>query len=174
MIEVAPHLFVGNQIDYEKRVKGKDGWCAVQACKEPYHRQALGYTGLAGPRDHPEYLFAYRGTEPNDSTPRIILNMVDAPKPEFFRDEMIDEAMLFIGKCLEAGSKVLIHCNQGGSRAPSLAMLYLRRTDPDWHDPDLSFAEAEDMFRGLYPAYAPAKGIRAYSEQRWSRASASA
>lgn len=166
MIEVSPRLFVGNQIDYERNVKDKPGWLIVQACKEPYHRQALGYKGAAGPRDHAEYLFAYRDN-------RLILNMVDAPKPEFFRDEMIDAALKFISDGLaDPDAKVLVHCNQGHSRSPSLALLHLRQTDSDWAD--CSFEEAEDNFRGIYQSYQPAAGIRGYVEKRWSPAPASA
>lgn len=164
MIEVAPNLFVGNQLDYENKAKGKD-WAVVQACKEPYHRQALGnYKGMGAPRDHKEYLFAYRQ---DGDCRRLILNMVDAPKPEFFADAMVEEAMTFLSKCMSGEFKTLIHCNQGGSRAPSLALLYLRRNDPEWMSPELSFEEAEDMFRGLYPPYDPAAGIRAYVENHW-------
>lgn len=165
MIEVAPNLFVGNQLDYEKHVKGKDGWWVCQACKEPYHREAVKYASAGAPRDHAEYLFAYRQDR---GAQRLILNMVDAPKPEFFADAMIDEALTFIGKGLEAGAKVLVHCNQGVSRSASLALLHLRRTDPEWMDSGRDFETAEDMFRGLYPAYEPGKGIRAYVERRWS------
>lgn len=161
MIEVAPNLFVGNMLDYETRAKGK-AWNVVQACKEPYHRQALGYVGMAGPRDHHEYLFAYRQ---DGDCRRLILNMVDAPKPEFFADAMIDEALTFTAKSLEGGFKVLIHCNQGGSRAPSLAMLHLRRTSPEWQTMD--FAEAEKAMGLLYAPYAPANGIREYVRKRW-------
>lgn len=166
MIEVAPRLFVGNQLDYENQVKGKD-WCVLQACKEPYHRQAVGYKSPGAPRDHTEYLFAYR--QENECR-RLILNMVDAPKPEFFDATMIDEAMTFLAAGLAIGGNVLIHCNQGGSRAPSLAMLYLRRFTDEFEG--VGFEEAEDMFRGLYPSYQPANGIREYVRLHWDRAPA--
>lgn len=162
MIEIVPHLFVGNQLDYEKRIKDNDLWWVLHACKEPYHREALGYNGLGGPREHHEYLFAYR-----DDGRRLILNMVDAPKPQFFADGMMDEAIAFIGRALEVGADVLVHCNQGGSRAPGLALLYLRRRHADWMDADIDFETAEDMFRGLYPQYQPANGIREYLRQHW-------
>ena len=55
MIEIAPNLFVGNQLDYERTAKFGN-WAIVQACKEPYHRAAVGYNGMGAPRDHAEYL----------------------------------------------------------------------------------------------------------------------
>lgn len=159
MIEVAPLLFVGNQLDYEKHVKGKDGWAVLHACKEPYHREAVGYAGRGlADRDHPEYVVARRGD-------RMMLNMIDAPKPEFFRDDMIEAGIRFIDEQRNRKLNVLVHCNQGGSRAPSLALLYLRRHSERFED--MSFEEAEDVFRACYPNYLPANGIRAYVEQHW-------
>lgn len=164
MIEVAPGLFVGNQLDFEKQVKSangglKDGWAVLHACKEPYHREAVGYVGRGlADRDNPEYLMARRDD-------RMMLNMIDAPKPEFFRDEMIDAAMTFVRQKLTGGKRVLIHCNQGGSRAPSLALLYLRKFSDRFDD--MVFEDAEEVFRACYPSYQPAAGIRAYVEQHW-------
>jgi len=70
MIEVYLNLFVGDQSDYEINVATQEGWAVVHACKEPYHRQALGYRVRGAPKDHPEYLVARRGN-------RLILNIVE-------------------------------------------------------------------------------------------------
>lgn len=61
MIEVAKNLFVGNQNDYENLVKLRNDFSVVHACKEPYHRKVLGYSGRGAPKNHPEYLIARRG-----------------------------------------------------------------------------------------------------------------
>lgn len=42
MKEIIKNLYIGNADDYEQYVKGKDDWSIVHACKEPYHRKALG------------------------------------------------------------------------------------------------------------------------------------
>lgn len=42
----------------------------VYPCKEPYHRQALGYRGRSAPEGHREHLVARRGY-------RLILNMAE-------------------------------------------------------------------------------------------------
>lgn len=166
MIEVSPRLYVGNQIDYEKRVKGKIGWSVVHCAKEPYHRQALGYKGSGCDRNDPEYLFAYRDMDGHKGNDRLCLNMVDAPKPEFFRDAMIDAALDFIERRMFHGN-VLVHCNQGGSRGPSVALLYLHERDDAWKG--IPFDEAESSFLDLYPSYQPGAGIREYLRQRWER-----
>jgi hypothetical protein len=160
MIEVYPHLWVGDEYDYRENGDQR-GWYVVQACKEPFHREALGYTGRAAPKDHPEYLFAYRGT-------RLILNMVDADDPRYFPDEMIEEALSFLDDLIvnKRGS-VLVHCNTGESRAPSLAMLYLATRAPGF--PNLLFHAAEKQMKQLYPPYAPHEGIRQYMQQHWER-----
>lgn len=74
MIEIAKNIYVGNEADYEMCVQGNAEWAIVHACKEPYHRQAVGYSGRACSKLHPEYLFAERGN-------RIMLNLVDVEDP---------------------------------------------------------------------------------------------
>lgn len=158
MIEVYPNLYVGDEQDYEHMVKGRDGWTVVHACKEPYHRAELGYTGRGAPKDHPEYLIARRGH-------RLILNLVDAPDPRFIPKEIMDAALDFVDGSLRSGCRVLVHCNLGESRAPSIALLYLAAFTTVIPSP--SFAEAESAFRLLYPAYNPSPGIRGFLKENW-------
>lgn len=159
MIEVAPRLYVGNQLDYETKVRGDYDWRIVQACKEPYHRQALGYNGRGAPRCDAEYLYAIRDN-------RLILNMVDVDDHRYFDPKMIDFALDYIDEAKHSRAKVLIHCNQGGSRAPGLALHYLRhRTDTFLRGNDAEYGEM--AFRNLYPNYQPANGIRDFVIAHW-------
>src|ERR1039457_6195845 len=116
MIEVQPNLFVGSQDD-EASIRGQSGWFVVHACKEPYHRQALGYTGRGAPKTHPEYLIARRAG-------RLILNLVDVADINYIPAEIIDTALSDIHKNIPT-NKILVHCNQGMSRSPTIAFLYL-------------------------------------------------
>lgn len=149
MIEVSPHLYVGNQDDYKGRVRGL-GWPVVHACKEPYHRDALGYTTRGAPKDNPEYLIARRGN-------RLILNLIDVNDPQYIHKEMIDAALEFLHEHISSGCDTLVHCNQGESRAPTIALLYLIAYTNQV--PVNNFASAEVTFRKLYPGYAPAAGM---------------
>jgi rhodanese-related sulfurtransferase len=159
MIEVAPRLFVGNQPDYEKQVrKSKEPWAVVHACKEPYHRSIVGYETRGAPRNDPEYLWARRNE-------RLALNIVDVNDHKFIAKEMIDTALAFIAEQLAAERKVLVHCNQGGSRGPSIALLYLAKHG---YLKAASFEDAEAEFRDAYPAYQPAQGIRDFANMNWS------
>ena len=157
MIEIYPNLFVGIAEDYEFQVKGQEGWSVVHACKEPYPRRELGYTSRAAPKDHPEYLMAQREN-------RLILNLVDAPDPAYIRKEIIDAALEFIQNRLSEGHNVLVHCNLGESRSPSIGLLYLVI-----YTKILSkeFAVAENEFRQIYPSYNPGTGMKGFLVLNW-------
>ena len=158
MVEIYPNLFIGSEQDYEGKIKGKEGWWVVHACKEPYHRQALGYRTRGAPKDHPEYLVARRGH-------RLILNLVDASNPAYIPKEIIDAALEFIDQGIREGKQVLVHCNQGESRSPSIGLLYLAAfTDVI---PSASLCEAEEAFLQIYPYYRPGKGMRGFLVQHW-------
>ncbi len=159
MIEIFPNLFIGTEADYELSVRSVPGWCVVHACKDPYHRQALGYTSRGAPQSHPEYLLARRDN-------RLILNLVDVADPSYIRREIIDAALSFIYEGLQEQEKVLVHCNKGESRGPSIGLLYLlSRTDKLVV---ADFFAAEDAFRKLYPLYNPAGGIRGFMQTHFA------
>ncbi len=153
MKEVVPGLFVGSQNDYESV---PEDWFVVQACKEPYHRQALGYTGRSAPADSPEYLMARRGN-------RLILNLVDARDAVYIPTEIITAALLAIMGALAAGKPILVHCNKGESRAPSIALLYMASEGLLPREEDEAIAD----FTELYPEYAPGTGMAAFVHEHW-------
>ena len=159
MIEEYSQLYVGNQADYDNIVAYQSDWAVVHACKEPYHRDALGYVGRAVSRQHPEYLVARRGD-------RLILNIADADNPMFFsKDGLIVPALDFITDKRAEGKSVLIHRNLGESRSPAIALLYMATRLQALPNESLSAAEGE--FRKLYPAYNPKPGIRGHLQQFW-------
>lgn len=158
MIEIHPNLFVGAQSD-EEGVRGKAGWFFVHACKEPYHRIALGYSGRAASKDHPEYLMARRKG-------RIILNLVDVDNVNYIGTEIIDAALDAIHANIGV-AKVLVHCNLGQSRSPTIAFLYLtKHTD---RFAGLGMGQAIAAFKQAYPTYNPARGIADYVRLNWDR-----
>lgn len=156
MIEITPNLYVGSQIDYENEVRHEQGWYVIHACKEPYHREALGYTGRAAIKDHPEYLIARRGN-------KLILNLVDVDNPDYISKDIIDAAIDAICENLSS-KKVLLHCNQGCSRSATIGLLYLHFIDILSTD---NFNEAELQYLKLYPHYNPANGMRTFALNNW-------
>jgi hypothetical protein len=160
MIEVYSRLFVGSAQDYEEYVSRQNGWAVVQACKEPYHRKALGYQGRSADRTHPEYLMAQREN-------RLILNMIDVDDPSFFSKDMIDEVLDFIDAQHHASLHVLVHCTHGLSRSPSLALLCMAARFRIL--PTSSLESAEEQFIKLYPPYNPKSGIRGHLALYWDQ-----
>ena len=158
MIEVCPNLHVGSERD-EQSIRGQVGWFFIHACKEPYHRQALGYTGRGAATTHPEYLIARRNG-------RLILNLVDVDDPSYISPEIVDAALDAVRDNIQH-SKILLHCNQGQSRSPSIALLYLLKHTDILGQKDMVAAIA--AFRVIYPLYAPARGMAEYIHLNWHR-----
>jgi len=157
MVEIYKNLYVGSEIDYELNPRSFDDWFVVHACKEPFHRQALGYTGRATPKDSPYYLFLY------DIHNHLILNIVDTQDSSFFNDVMIDEAIKYCIDGLAKEKKVLIHCNQGESRAPTIALMVLKKLNVA----SIDFDDVVDHLTSIYEIYNPKNGILEYTRNRW-------
>lgn len=157
MEEVLDHLWVGGDRDYEK-LKDREGWSFLRTCKEGPggHRFILGYNTLGAPKDK-NYLSVRKGNT-------LALNLLDLDDPNFISTEMINKGLDFIGERLKAGDKVLVACNQGHSRGPSLAFMYLRRIGDL---PDV-FRQGFKNFKMLYPKYEPGQAILQYIRSHYS------
>lgn len=158
MIKVCPNLHVGSERD-EQSIRGQVGWFFIHACKEPYHRQALGYTGRAAAKTHSEYLIARRNG-------RLVLNLVDVDDPNYIPAEIVDAALDAVRDNIQH-SKILLHCNQGQSRSPGIALLYLLKHTDVLGEKEMAAAIA--AFRTIYPPYAPARGMADYIQLNWHR-----
>jgi predicted protein tyrosine phosphatase len=159
MIEIFPDLWIGSENDYEFEVKEKPDWGIVHACKEPYHRQLLGYKTRGAPKEHPEYLFAKRDH-------KLYLNLIDAPDPAYIDKTIIDAALEFIHEELKNKQKVLVHCNLGESRSPSIGLLYLAIYSNKLSE---SLIDAERDFKQIYPNYKPGAGMRGFLVINWKK-----
>lgn len=139
-------LYVGNQNDLYGL---SDDFNIVHAAKEPFHRSLIGFQGSKCPED--KYFY--------EDDKRCSLCIIDFPK-EFqwgwFPEDMLKSTMEFIDKSLADGKNVLIHCNQGMSRAPSIAFMYLVSRGLMKED---TFENNLKYFIELYPEYRPATAI---------------
>ncbi len=153
MKEIYERVFVG--CDYEC-FENKKGWVTVHACKSPCHQRAVDYRGSL-PQNHPNYLVLKRENN-------LYLNIIDSPAPLFMMPLFI-EFLRFIKCHWSEGKNVLIHCNQGESRAPSLALLFLAK------DIGLisneSYEKAKKEFMKIYLSYSPGTGIQIYLRNHW-------
>jgi hypothetical protein len=134
MLELHPRLYIGDQSDC---TPGFPHFAVVHACKAPCHQQAVGYR-VALPHDSRYYLALEM---PYD----LYLNLIDPPTP-LFRVESFRHFREFAAcQYVVGGHALLIHCNQGQSRAPMLALLFLAK---DLHVlPDDSYAAAVEAFQ---------------------------
>ena len=153
MIEVATGLFVSDQSAcfYDER----DEWAVIHACVEPCYNKAV--EGLSGDKPEGEQLLVIeRGRH-------LYLNLVDPERPRV-APLLIERSLAFIRANLP-GTKVLIHCNDGDSRAPSLALVYMAA---EGQIANGTFDEASDALTALYPDYNPGAGIFANFTTRWA------
>jgi hypothetical protein len=155
---VADNLYVGDW-DSFLEVEHELNWAIVHATKK-YHKQLLGYSGWAAPKHDPEYLYAERGFE-------LVLNLVDPRDSAYVPVEIMNKALEFIDKHIREGKKVLIRCDMGKSRAPSIALLYMGCKGLLSFD---NFIDAETAFKNdIYPQYEPGAGIRDFMIHNWKK-----
>jgi hypothetical protein len=128
----------------------------VHACKMPCHRHAVGYTNNL-PSTHQHYLVYERGHH-------LYLNLIDPPQPLFMLPSFV-AFLRFVDREI-AEREVLIHCNQGESRAPSLALLYMAKRLGLL--PSGSYEEAAEAFRSEF-TYRPGEGIRRWLTANWQK-----
>lgn len=154
--QLSTGLYVGNGDDLVDW-PDDEGFAALHCAKDPWHRQMVGYDTRSAP-EGPERLVARRGN-------RMALNMVDAPSAEFFDEEMVQAGLDFISERIVAGDRVLVHCNMGVSRSPSMALLWMHRNDQEWAA--MSFDEATEALRHRGVEYWPGNGIAGFLKAHW-------
>lgn len=154
MKEVLENLFVGDEQDC-RTVRATPEWAVVHACKHPCHHTKCGNPSAG----HPDYL-VYR--DRND----LYLNMVDMERKQKheFMEPMVAAALDFVDEQLDS-TTVLIHCNKGQSRSPSVAMLYLAKRAAEVSDD--GYRQATSDFRERYSQYNPGRGIQLYLQDYW-------
>lgn len=155
MIEVNKDIFVGT--DNDCVFNPPEGLAIIHACKYPCHSKAVRYKGSL-PKTHPNYLILERGNH-------LFLNMVDMDQElsPIYTNPIMKAAIQFIDEKILT-NKIFIHCNQGQSRSPSIALVYLANKGII---NNTSFNGAFQDFIKLYKIYLPGKGIGMYLNRNW-------
>ena len=154
MIEITDRIFVGAEYDCRD---GDNEWAVVHACKSPCHQRAVGYRGNLS-NSHPNYLVLEKEND-------LYLNIID-PKVPLFMPPLFTSFLGFSGNHWDDGKNILIHCNQGESRAPSLVMLFLAKHKGEITD--TSYDEARGEFAKIFSGYRPGLGIQIYLRDNWA------
>lgn len=154
MRKIHERIYVGSERDCRTSLPDL---AVVHACKIPCHQRVLGYKGSL-PTTHPNYLVLEQGND-------LYLNIIDPPVP-LFKPELFSSFLGFAHRSWSSGTRLVIHCNQATSRAPTLALLFMAK-DLRLISDD-SFESARDDFANLYPPYRPGLGIQCYLAEHWA------
>ena len=156
MIQIGnTNIYVGNKAD--SRLRSDPAWAVVNTAKT-VHVEVKGWSN-APPQDHPDYLAFEDGQFLSFNWVDGASRMYDWSGPEAFI-----RALDFIDKWYD-NKNVLISCDLGQSRSPTIALLYLAKR---LHlIPCDSFANARAEFQILYPRYTPS-GIAQFVSDHWS------
>lgn len=155
---VQTNLFIGSLPDLYQT--NEQDWAIVHAT-QTIHYQLFGWNRTTNKpdKDHPNYIFYEKDN-------LLSLNWVDgaAYLYNWSGVETFIKTLNFIDKWVSK-KNVLIHCDQGQSRSPTLGLLYLaKRAKTISND---SFIAAKNEFIQNYPYYLPG-GIGEYVKQNWN------
>lgn len=140
VIEISDNIFIGNSLDYELNKQKLKDYNVICCAKHPY----------------------FKLTDNNDfyyDKNVLYLNLVDADKLEYINDKAIQEAINFYRN--NKDKPFFIFCNQGYSRSPTLALLFLI-IDRDKRINISSLDYVMYSFKQIYPQYNPNKGMKEY------------
>ena len=152
MIKIHERVFVANDLACSK---GNSGLAVVHACKT-CHQRVIGYSGNLQ-KTHPNYLVLEQDYD-------LFLNIIDPPA-RLFMPQLFTSFLSFATKHWGGGKRLLVHCNKGESRAPSLALLFLAKRLSVINK--TSYQSARIEFELLYPQYKPGQGIEIYFIKNW-------
>jgi len=155
MEQVISNLYVGGDKDVPEAKKR--GYARLAATKDGIdsHRSMLGYTGRSAPKGD-EYLYARRGDV-------MALNLIDVDDPEMIPWEMLEAGIKFVAEMLQAGKKILVHCNAGHSRGPTTAFMAMRAIG----ELPQPFNRARHIFKTLYEPFSPGHGMETKAREHW-------
>lgn len=146
MIHINGGVFIGNMSDC--RI---DRTC-VHACKT-CHQKTVGYVGSLN-KTNPFYL-SYQQKD------NLYLNIVDSDRPLFY----LDTFKIFFEFAKSHYGKMIIHCDQGTSRAPMLAMLWLAKEsvirNNSYECAYVDYCKLKNF------TFLPNKGIKLFVQKYW-------
>ena len=122
--------------------------------RQPIYRQSSWISGL-----RPQYSVPISYPQGNTRGAFKRIEMIDSSSESHFYDQQFVDAIEFMLK-----ASTLVFCDQGGSRAPSVALLYMSVCGDI---SNASYFDACRKFRTIYPWYKPNTGIRTFLANNW-------
>ncbi len=152
-------LTVGDLTDC---VAGWDG-AVLHACKDPCWRRTATEWSSSGWIDPSWFGKGGRFYLSMGDQANFYLNLIDPPVPLFQPDSFARALRWLDDALIRRAAAVLVHCNLGRSRAPSIALLWLAHRGAL---PGTSYAEARAVFADTHP-YEPGAGIATFLGEHW-------
>ncbi len=153
------NIFIGTVTDLAKI--NDQNWAIVHAT-QTIHYELFGWNRTTNKpnKNHPNYIYFEKDN-------KLSLNWVDgaAHLYNWSGIETFIKILDFVEKWCNQ-RKVLIHCDQGQSRSPTLGLLYLSKRSKTITNE--SFINAKNEFVKMYPNYNPS-GIGDYVAQNWNK-----
>jgi hypothetical protein len=156
MREIIPgRLFIGDKHACTARrpVLGERAACLVHACKTCHQR----LLGQLGPTDRRYLSHVDQGD--------LYLNLIDASSA-YFQMQCFTAFLKYARENWLDERPMVIHCDQGGSRAPMLAVLLMAKVLDLL--PARSLDEAMDAFEEQHGPLSPSEGIETYLRTHWN------
>lgn len=145
------NIYIGGKDDLKDT---DESWAFVHSCKSS-HQERLGYT--RADKNSPHYILF-------EEHKHLYINWVDEPTGQYFKTNTFLYALDFIDKYIKT-RKVLVHCDMGSSRGPTLGFVYLAKRTNFFQKND--FSSALKQFYKFYPYYTPS-GILLFVKEHWN------
>ena len=145
------NLFIGNKDD-EKNIN-KGDFVIIHACKS-YFDQI------------PKSNIYKKNTKIKELNEELFLNWVDLPESSDFDIDTFNLALGWMKENYTTKKEILIHCDWGQSRSPTLAMVFMAKILKILPD---NFYEALKEFKILYPEYVTPSGISKFVKENWRK-----
>lgn len=139
MVEIDDTFVIGPQHAYEQYNrnvinKGLDdgrGYLVIHACKEPAHRDRVGYTTPSAPKGK-DYFFVMDEDKERNRTD-LYLNLIDGRSISYMPNEIFTKALQAIYQAINNGNgkKVVVYCNKGESRSAGIVLLFFIMSNRD-------------------------------------------
>lgn len=124
-------------------------YLTVHACKEPAHRERVGYTTRGAPKGK-DYLYVY---DVGENRRDLYLNLVDGRSMANMPLEIFETAIDVISEGIKDGFEIVVYCNKGESRSPGIVLLYYIMTNKDFIIDD--YDSLEDIIWWFKDEYYP-------------------
>jgi hypothetical protein len=151
-------VYVGDDTDYV-RSQYREDFSFLRCCKygPGGHQQTLDYHTPAAPEGDEHFVVKRERL--------MALNMLDLDDPNFVDPEMIKAGLDFVREQLLSEQKVLIACNQGVSRGPTMGLMFLKYIGDL---PNISWLRSVYLYHHMYRGYDASQGIAQFARSHWS------